>query len=91
MQVEYLDEKASPEVSDRYLSAATAAFDQLAQMPGLGAPRDDLNTNLGTLRMWPVPEFPKYLIFYRATTEAVEIIRVLHGAQNVEWIIAEEA
>jgi toxin ParE1/3/4 len=89
-QVEYLDERANPEVSDRYLKSVYGAFDLLAQMPGMGAPREQLNPRLNGLRMWPVPDFPKYLIFYRATDETVEVIRVLHGAQDIEGIISEE-
>ena len=49
-QVEYLDDQATPEVSDRYLASVNAAFDQLAQMPGMGAPREHLNRRLGGLR-----------------------------------------
>ena len=89
-QVEYLDNQASPEVSDRYLASVYSAFDQLAQMPGMGASREQLNARLTGLRMWPVPDFPKYLIFYRATDEAVEVIRILHGAQDIDGIISEE-
>ena len=88
--VEYLDEQASPEVSDRYLTSVYAAFDQLAQMPGIGASRDYLNARLTGLRMWPVPDFSKYLIFYRATDKVLEVTRVLHGAQDIEGIISEE-
>jgi toxin ParE1/3/4 len=89
-QVDYLDGEASSEVGDRYLAAVNAAFEQLADMPGLGARRDFNNTRLSGLRMWPVPNFPKYLIFYRSTEEIVEIVRVVHGAQNIEDILQEE-
>ena len=91
MHVEYLDEKASPEVSDRYLAAVNSAFEQVARMPDIGAPRDYLNPRVGNLRMWPVPQFRNYLIFNSTTIEAVEIIRILHGAQDVEVFIAEES
>jgi toxin ParE1/3/4 len=89
-QVEYLDQEASPEVGNRYLAAINAAFEQLAGMPGIGTRRDFNNVRLNGLRMWPVPGFPKYLIFYRFTEETVEIVRVLHGAQNIEHILEEE-
>jgi len=35
--------------------------------------------------------FENYLIFYRVTDEAVEIIRVLHGAMDFESIFSESA
>jgi toxin ParE1/3/4 len=35
------------------------------------------------IRRWPIPEFPKHLIFYRPTDDGVDILRVLHGARDV--------
>ena len=32
--------------------------------------------------MWPVPEFRNYLIYYCAADSGVEIVRVLHAAQD---------
>ena len=89
-QTEYLEEQASSEVADRYLVSEGAAFEMLAQMPGMGALRENLNARLTGLRMLPVPDFPRYLIFYRATDEDLEIIRVLHSSQNTEGIVREE-
>jgi toxin ParE1/3/4 len=36
------------------------------------------------LRMWPIRGFEKHVIFYRPTPTGVEIVRVLHGARNLE-------
>ena len=57
-------------------------------MPGGGALRDYGDPALAGLRMWPIPKFPKYLIFYLTTEKTVEIVRVLHGAQNLQAIFA---
>jgi toxin ParE1/3/4 len=89
-QVKYLDENANREVADRYVAAIESACDQLADMPGMGAPRGYLNSRLQGLRMWPVPGFTRYLIFYRFTGEVVEVIRVLHGSQDIERILGDE-
>jgi plasmid stabilization system protein ParE len=43
-QVMYLDAHASPDVGDRYLAAVNAAFDRLAETPGVGALREQLNS-----------------------------------------------
>jgi plasmid stabilization system protein ParE len=50
-QVAYLDEHATQKVGDRYLAAVNEAFEQLAEMPGMGAPRDTLSRRLRGLRM----------------------------------------
>ena len=58
------------------------AFEQrwrlLALYPHSGALRDDIGTDV---RHVVVGE---YLCFYRVGTEAVEILRVLHGRRNIE-------
>jgi plasmid stabilization system protein ParE len=60
----------------------------LAATPGAGTPRDYDTPALAGLRMCPVPKFSKYLIFYLTTDKTVEIVRVLHGAQNLPAIFA---
>lgn len=74
--------------SDRFLLTTEKAIKLLAAMPGVGTPRDYDNPALAGLRMWPIPKFPKYLIFYLTTETTVEIVRVLHGAQNIQAIFA---
>lgn len=74
--------------SDRFLKATEDAYKQLAEMPGMGAPRDYGNPVFAGMRMWPLPRYRKYLIFYRASEEELEILRVLYGAQNIQEIFA---
>jgi toxin ParE1/3/4 len=89
-QVEYMDEQSNHEVSDRYLQSVLDVLDGIAQMPGTGVPRGSLNSRLSNLRMRSVPGFANHLIFYHAVDGAVEIIRILHGAQDVDRIIGDE-
>jgi toxin ParE1/3/4 len=49
---------------------------RLARDPGIGQPRPDL---AASLRFFPVGN---YLIFYRASEEGIEVIRVIHGARD---------
>jgi toxin ParE1/3/4 len=83
-----LAEEASLTTSDRFLEAVEKAYKRLAEMPGLGVLRDYGNPALSGMRVWPVPKFPKYLIFYRATDTELEILRVLHGARDLDAIFA---
>ena len=38
------------------------------------------------MRMWTVPGFPKYLVFYRASADELHILRIIHGARDIERI-----
>jgi toxin ParE1/3/4 len=51
---------------------------RLAEFPGIGHFRDDLAGH--GLRFWSVHS---YLIIYRADAKPLQIIRVLHGAQDL--------
>ena len=76
---------------DRFLQATETAYEALAEMPGMGALRDYNNPRYAGMRMWPVPGFTKHLIFYQIRDVEIEILRVLHGAQDLAKIFAPEA
>lgn len=57
----------------------------LARFPGIGQRRDDLRPGI---RTFPVGN---YLIVYRAISDGVEIVRVLHGARDIGAVLDEEA
>ncbi len=78
------------DASDRFLHATEDAFRSLAALPGMGVQRDYKRPALQGMRMWPVPGFEKYLIFYHATEDTLEIIRVLHGSQDIASIFESE-
>ena len=76
------------DAADRVRTAAFRAFEQLASMPELGPRRKLANPHLKRVRMWPVPGFHQYLIFYRPLDpEGVEIVRVLHGARDIAALL----
>jgi hypothetical protein len=39
------------------------------------------------MRLWQVKGFRSYIILFRATNDAVEILTVFHGARNLPWIL----
>jgi toxin ParE1/3/4 len=71
----------------RYQKAWQSAFDTLAEMPGLGAPRDYGNPKFTGVRVWPVPGFKNYLIFYQFTEVELNVLRVLHGARDIPRLL----
>lgn len=70
--------------------AVFESFDRLREMPFIGSQRAYMNEKLNGLRMWFVKGFENYLIFYRPFGDRIEIVRVLHSAQDREFIISEE-
>ena len=88
--VEYLEENATPDVVVRFRFAIMDAIDRIAFMPRAGAPREVRNSLLSGLRMSVVPDFRNYLIFYLTPKGGIEILRVLHGAQDAKSILDDE-
>ena len=60
----------------------------LASMPRVGATRHARHPGLRNLRSWPVGGFQNYLIFYLALDDGIDVLRVFHGARDVDRIIA---
>ena len=73
----------NPAVALRFVEAVEKAFERLAEMPTMGRVREFNNPRLAGIRMWPVPGFAKYLIFYRVTENQIRVLRVLHGARDI--------
>ena len=78
------------DVSDRFLASAEETFIQVAQMPEMGKQCQFSNTSLAGVRQQAIKGFRKYLVFYRPTESGVEILRVIHGARDLEAILDED-
>ena len=46
--------------------------------------------NLADIRQQSIKGFRKYLIFYRITESEIDILRVIHGARDIETILDED-
>ena len=72
---------------DRFIDAWLKEVRLLAEHPFLGRVR---RFRIPGVRSWQVGHpFENYLIFYHVTEQAVEIVRVLHGAMDLESIFRE--
>lgn len=74
----------NPEAADRVTESIFDGFALLARNPALGGKRR-LRRH-PNIRSWVVTEFPSYLIFYRELLDGsgVEILRVMHGARDLD-------
>jgi len=88
-QFEYIA-KDNLEAAIRFYEAAFRSFDVLLTNPNIGPSRDFEDPVLKDIRIWLVKGFEKYLIFYRATDDLVEVLRVLHAARDIDSILSGE-
>ena len=84
-----LARSAGRESAYRFLEALDQAIEQLADMPEIGTRWELPRPELAGLRVWPVPRFKNYLIFYQPIENGIEIIRVLHGSRDIDSILEQ--
>jgi len=75
--------------AERFLQAAEDAFSKLADMPGMGPEWGSHVAALKGVRFWPIKGFSNYLIFYRRAKEGIEVLRVIHGARDIQRAFEE--
>lgn len=89
--VYYYIREGTPSTARRFRTEAEATFQNLAGMPGLGKRYEHEHAALAELRFFPLSSpFEVYLVFYRPVAGGIEIVRVLHGARDIEGILAED-
>jgi toxin ParE1/3/4 len=79
--------QSNPEAALRFFDAARQTFGDLARMPGMGGSYTSPNIRLKNLQKWQVKGFTKFLIFYRAQDDTIEILRILGATQDIESIL----
>lgn len=86
----YLAER-SPDIADRFLKAAELTLADLTENPYLGGAYPTDNPGLANVRCFRVSRtFRDYLVFYRPVNDGIEVVPVLHGAQDVTSILRLE-
>lgn len=88
-QSEYIRQH-SPRAALRFLSAAEAIFRQLASMPGMGERYKTDNPLFQDLRCFPIPKFPSHIVYYKSFPDGIVVIRVLHGARDIDRILGQK-
>ena len=71
----------------RIVESIETQVSRLAGNPEIGHKRQDLGDE--SLRYWLVER--RYLIIYRNTSEALEVVRIVHGARDIAALIGEDA
>ena len=86
----YLAGEATVEVAERYFAAVDRTCTRLAGQPLSGTPYDSGVARLEGMRRAPVSGMAAYLVFYLPSPDGIDVIRVLHGARDIEQLFEAE-
>jgi toxin ParE1/3/4 len=86
-QAEWYEEQADLALSARWERAVASVLIRLAQRPHCGTLCRFTSDSLRGIRRIPVKGFSKHLIFYRVEKNDVMILRVIHGARDLESLL----
>lgn len=71
----------SEEAADKIIDAIYHKADLLARSPYLGKERSELHPGLRSFVI------EKYVLFYRPIDNGIEVVRVLHGARDIDQLL----
>lgn len=80
----------SPDAALRFFDAYGEALEKLRAYPAMGRLYAPSHPALAGIRVTAVPGFRAYLVFSRERPDAVEIIRILHGARQILTALEDE-
>jgi toxin ParE1/3/4 len=78
------------DAGDRFIYATEDTFRRIANMPAIGKLSGFTHPQLTQVRQYPIKGFKKYLIFYQMHDDAIEVLRVLQGSQDLQTILEQE-
>lgn len=81
---------SSPAAAFRFLRAVDLGARRLSRLPRMGRRVRLGVARLREVRSWPVPGFPKHLVFYIPIENGIEVLRVLHGARDLPAVLGGE-
>lgn len=68
----------------RFLENVEATLERLAEFPGRGSPYQIDVPTLANLRFARVVGFRNHIVFYIEHSTSIEVVRILHGARNID-------
>lgn len=78
--------EANLDVAVHFLVAVEETVEIIAENPFVGNLREFKDSKARNIRMILVKGFRSYRIFYKTDDNAIEIVRVLHGARDLRGI-----
>ncbi len=86
-QAEWFSAQSGDTLARRWERAVTSAILRVASRPNTGARCTFQSSELRNVRRAAIRGFPKHLIFYRFDSGEIFILRVVHGARDLEHLL----
>jgi len=86
-QADWYEQQSGPALAERWGSEVASALIRIEKNPHSGAKCSFRADQLHGIRRMPITGFPRHLIFYRVEEDEVEILRVIHGARDLESLL----
>jgi toxin ParE1/3/4 len=67
-----------------FIESTKEAFEFLSRHPEVGSNHAFMSPTLSGTKSWPISGFENRLVFYRIRNDEIVVIRVLHGARNID-------
>lgn len=85
-QADWYESQSDESLAERWESAVTAALLRILEIPEAGTSCIFPSSKLRHVRRARIKGFPKHLIFYRFSEGEVFILRVIHGARDLDQL-----
>ncbi len=76
--------KDDPAGAERFMDAVEEALVFLRDFPESGSLLTTKNPRMNGSRLWQVKGFPNHLIIFQPHEDKIEVLRVCHGARNLD-------
>lgn len=83
-QANWYENQSGDELASRWEAAVTSSLFTILQSPIIGTPCRFKSEALADIKRTPVEGFPKHLIFYRIKPRELLVLRIVHGARDLE-------
>jgi toxin ParE1/3/4 len=83
-QADWYESQADSKLAERWENAVTATLLRVLKSPGSGPLCRFKSEELRDVRRAFIRKFPKHLVFYRFHDKELFVLRVVHGARDLE-------
>ncbi|SRR5579872_332548 len=87
-QADWYSRQSGRKLARRWEKSVKAAISQVVRRPAAGALCTFRTDILHGVRRAAITDFPKHLLFYRFNGEEVFVLRVVHGARDLERLFS---
>jgi toxin ParE1/3/4 len=87
-QADWYELQSGPKLATRWDRAVTATIVRISTVPKSGALCRFKAEQLEGTRRVPVAGFPKHLVFYQIEPNGIFVLRVVHGARDLESLFS---